>query len=134
MGSISGWGTKIPHAAGQPSQCITIVEPKHSNEDTAWSKINKLLKHKNKKLRIGRPEGEALKPCHDSRAQREERSPSLLSQQQFSQRNAMDSLFTVPSQLSVPSVKARSSLVTSAFVGDLHVAHHGCRPRSAILC
>ena len=30
------------------------------------------------------------------RAQQEERSPSLLSQQQFSQQNATDSLFTVP--------------------------------------
>ena len=27
MGSISGGGTKIPHAAGQLSPCATITEP-----------------------------------------------------------------------------------------------------------
>ena len=73
-----------------------------------------------------------MEGLHDSRAQQEERSPSLLSQQQFSQQNATDSLLTIPSQLSVPSVKARSSMVTSAFVGDRHMAHHGCRPQSVI--
>ena len=62
MGSIPGWGTKISYASGQLSRCITTNEPTDSNEDPAWSKINKLLKHKNKKLRIGRPEGEALIP------------------------------------------------------------------------
>lgn len=66
MGSIPGCGTKISHASGQLSRCITTNEPTYSNEDPARSKINKLLKHKNKKLRIGRPEGEVLIPCHES--------------------------------------------------------------------
>ena len=30
VGSISGWGTKIPHAAGQLSPCATTTEPAHS--------------------------------------------------------------------------------------------------------
>ena len=30
VGSISGWGTKIPHAAGQLSPCATTTEPTRS--------------------------------------------------------------------------------------------------------
>ena len=31
-GSIPGWGTKIPHAAGQLSLCATTTEPTRHNE------------------------------------------------------------------------------------------------------
>ena len=27
VGSIPGWGTKIPHAAGQLGSCATTIEP-----------------------------------------------------------------------------------------------------------
>ena len=30
VGSITGWGTKIPHAAGQLSPRTTTTEPSHS--------------------------------------------------------------------------------------------------------
>ena len=32
LGLIPGWGTKIPHAAGQLSPRATTTEPKHSRE------------------------------------------------------------------------------------------------------
>ena len=31
VGSIPGWGTKIPHAVGQLSPCATTTEPRHHN-------------------------------------------------------------------------------------------------------
>ena len=30
VGSVSGWGTKIPHAVGQLSPCAATTEPAHS--------------------------------------------------------------------------------------------------------
>ena len=34
MGSIPGWGTKIPHAMEQLSSCATTRESMHHNEKT----------------------------------------------------------------------------------------------------
>ena len=55
-GSIPGWGTKIPHAAGQLSPCATTrekpawdVEPTHHNKDPTQPKINE-CKKKTKKI------------------------------------------------------------------------------------
>ena len=38
LGSVPGWGTKIPHAAGQLSPRITTTEPTRRNEDPTQPK------------------------------------------------------------------------------------------------
>ena len=66
------------HSQLESSPCSPRLQTSpHSNEDPARSKINKLLKHKNKKLRIGRPEGEALIPCPESSTGRKISSSSF---------------------------------------------------------
>ena len=35
MGSIPGWGTKIPHATGQLSLCVATIEPRTTTRDPA---------------------------------------------------------------------------------------------------
>ena len=65
VGSISGWGTKIPHAVGQLSPCATTTEPAHSGalesqlekptpskEDPKQPKITYKQKKENLLLRI----------------------------------------------------------------------------------
>ena len=40
VGSISGWGTKIPRATGQLSRCMATTEPEHSGarvpQEKSW--------------------------------------------------------------------------------------------------
>ena len=36
VGSILGWGTKIPHTLSQLRPCTTTTEPMSLNEDPAW--------------------------------------------------------------------------------------------------
>ena len=40
VGSISAWGTKIPHAMGQLSRCVATTEPEHSgarvSQEKSW--------------------------------------------------------------------------------------------------
>ena len=61
---------------------------------------------------------------------REEKTP-LLSWQGLGQWKALLSLFTVASQLPSPLYK---NVLLPSWSGDLHVAHHGCRPWIAVFC
>ena len=60
-----------------------------------------------------------------------ERKQTLLSGQGFSQRKVMNSLFPEPSQL---PFLLHESMLLPLLSGNLHMAHHGCRPWIAILC
>ena len=52
MGSITGWGTKIPHALGQLSLCTALREKpgaainRHATTKTQCGQIKKYLKKK----------------------------------------------------------------------------------------